>query len=586
MFMRGLSIRILTLLIPGYLFVSAAAAQDFEPVTREMLENPSPDDWLMLSRTYDEQRYSPLDQVNTKNVNDLRMAWTRGLPTGTQQTIPLVYNGVMYIAAPMATVIAIDATTGDLIWEYKRKTDSRTSPTRIASTSTKSLAIYQDMIYYTAPDGFLVALDARNGSIRWEILPHDPDSGAKFSSAPIVVEGKVITGRACQDHASCFLSAHDAMTGKEVWKFYTAAAEGEPGGDTWADLPTAERTASLWGLPGSYDPVRKLIYWGTANPQPYTRLMRHGSADAISKSAPANLYSNSTVALDEKTGKLAWYYQHLPGDDWDADHAHERILLNTRLDPDPALVKWINPKIKRGETRDVVVSVAEAGGLWVLDRQTGEFLWAMPFPEDVPDFNIADIDVNTGKTTINFDKVFKKDGDKTLVCFHNTRSYWPLAYHPGTNSLFVPYHDYCLSMQAEVASPTGYGLREGVLRPGVPLEKAHVFAKVNLTTGRITRLFESAYPANGAVLTTAGNLVFWGDMNRRFRAFDAESGKIVWETILGGIIQMSTITYAVNGKQYVAVMTGDGNSATRNPVDLAGITSPEGHNAVYVFALP
>ena len=586
MFMRGLYIRILTLLIPGYLFVSAAAAQDFEPVTREMLENPSPDDWLMLSRTYDEQRYSPLDQVNTKNVNDLRMAWTRGLPTGTQQTIPLVYNGVMYIAAPMATVIAIDATTGDLIWEYKRKTDSRTSPTRIASTSTKSLAIYQDMIYYTAPDGFLVALDARNGSIRWEILPHDPDSGAKFSSAPIVVEGKVITGRACQDHASCFLSAHDAMTGKEVWKFYTAAAEGEPGGDTWADLPTAERTASLWGLPGSYDPVRKLIYWGTANPQPYTRLMRHGSADAISKSAPANLYSNSTVALDEKTGKLAWYYQHLPGDDWDADHAHERILLNTRLDPDPALVKWINPKIKRGETRDVVVSVAEAGGLWVLDRQTGEFLWAMPFPEDVPDFNIADIDVNTGKTTINFDKVFKKDGDKTLVCFHNTRSYWPLAYHPGTNSLFVPYHDYCLSMQAEVASPTGYGLREGVLRPGVPLEKAHVFAKVNLTTGRITRLFESAYPANGAVLTTAGNLVFWGDMNRRFRAFDAESGKIVWETILGGIIQMSTITYAVNGKQYVAVMTGDGNSATRNPVDLAGITSPEGHNAVYVFALP
>jgi alcohol dehydrogenase (cytochrome c) len=584
--MRGLSVRLFGLLIPGYLVISGAVAQGFEPVTREMLENPSPNDWLMLSRTYDEQRYSPLDQVNTGNVNDLRMAWTRGLPTGTQQTIPLVYNGVMYIAAPTATVIAIDATNGDLIWEYKRKSDPRTSPTRISSTSTKSLAIYQDMIYYTAADGYLVALDARNGSIRWEVLPHDPDSGAKFSSAPIVVEGNVITGRACQDYANCFISAHDAMTGKEVWKFYTAAAEGEPGGDTWADLPTEQRTSSVWGLPGSYDPVRKLIYWGTANPQPYTRMMRHGSADAISKSAPSNLYTNSTLALDEKTGKLAWYYQHLPGDDWDADHAHERILLNTRLDPDPALVKWISPKIKRGETRDVVVSVAEAGGLWVLDRQTGEFLWAMPFPEDVPDFNIADIDVNTGKTTINFDKVFKKDGDKTLVCFHNTRSYWPLAYHPGTNSLFIPYHDYCLSMQAEVASPTGYGLREGVLRPGVPLEKAHVFAKVDLTSGRITRLYESAYPANGAVLTTAGNLVFWGDMNRRFRAFDAESGKIVWETILGGIVQMSTISYAVNGKQYVAVMTGDGNSATRNPVDLAGITSPQGHNAVYVFALP
>ena len=567
-------------------FIHSSLAQDFVPVTQQMLENPSPDDWLMLSRTYDEQRYSPLAQVNNQNVKDLRMSWTRGLPAGIQQTIPIVYKGVMYIAAPMATVLALDATDGDLIWEYKRKTDPRTPLTSIASTSSKSLAIYQDMIYYTSPDGFLVALDARNGNVRWEVLPADPDSGAKNSSAPIVVEGKVITGRACQDQATCFISAHDALTGKEVWKFYTAAAEGEPGGDTWGKVPTADRTASLWGLPGSYDPVRKLIYWGTANPRPYTRLMRHGSADGTSRSAPADLYSNSTLALDEKTGKLAWYYQHLPGDDWDADHNHERILLNTKIDPDPAAVKWINPKIKRGESRDIVVSIAETGGLWVLDRATGEFLWAMPFPVDVPDFNIGDIDVNTGKTTINFDKVFKKDGDKTLVCFHNTRSYWPLSYHPGTNSLFAPFHDYCLTMQAEVASPTGYGLREGIVRPGVPLEKAHGLMKINLTTGKKTRIFESPVPANGAVLTTAGNLVFWGDLDRRFRAFDADTGKVVWETIVGGVVQTSTITYAVNGKQYVAVLSGDGNSGTRNPAELGNITSPIGHNAVYVFALP
>ncbi len=583
---RQIAKTVVLLIISGIATVSLAQSQDFPPVTKQMLENPSPNDWLMLSRTYDEQRYSPLDQVNNQNVNSLRMAWTRGLPTGVQQTIPLVYQGVMYIAAPMATVLALDATTGDLIWEYKRKTDPRTSEGRIASTSSKSLAIYQDMIYYTAPDGFLVALNARDGSVRWEVLPANPEAGAKNTSAPIVVEGKVITGRACQDHTNCFIAAHDAITGKEVWKFYTAAAAGEPGGDTWADLPTEKRTASLWGLPGSYDPVRKMLYWGTANPQPYTRLMRHGRADAISKSAPADLYSNSTLALDEKTGKLAWYYQHLPGDDWDADHAHERILLNTTIDPDPKLVKWINPKIKRGEKRDIVVSVAEAGGLWVLDRTTGEFLWAMPFPEDVPDFNIADIDVNTGKTTINFDKVFKKDGDKTLVCFHNTRGYWPLAYNPDNNSIYIPYHDYCLTMQADVSSPTGYGLREGIVRPGVPLEKAHVLAKVNLTTGKITRIHESKYPANGAVLTTAGNLVFWGDMNRRFMAFDTESDKLLWQTIIGGVVQMSTITYAVDGKQYVAVMSGDGNSATRNPYELSGITTPQGHNAVYVFALP
>jgi alcohol dehydrogenase (cytochrome c) len=492
----------------------------------------------------------------------------------------------MYVVSPVATVLAPDAVTGDLIWEYKRKTDPRSSAASIASTSSKSLAIFHDMIYYTSPDDYLVALDARNGSVRWEVLSHDPESGAKNTSAPIVVEGKVITGRACRTQASCYISAHDAMTGKEVWKFYTSPADNQPGSETWGTVPGPERSASTWGLPGSYDPVRKLIYWATANPQPYTRLMRHGSAEDIPQMAPADLYSNSTLALDAATGKLAWYYQHLPGDDWDADHTHERILARTAINPDPDKVKWINPAIPRGEVRDVVISVGEAGGFWVLDRATGEFLWAMPFPVDTPDFNIAGIDVETGRTIINWDKVFKKDGDSVLTCFHNTKSYWPVAYHPGLNSLYIPYHDYCLEMTADMSNPNGYSLRSGRVRPGVELDQAHVFAKLNLGTGEITKFHVSAVPANGAVLATAGDVVFWGDMDRRFRAFDAESGKKLWETLLGGIIQMSTVTYAVDGKQYIAVMTGDGNSATRNPVDLAELTVPRGHNAIYVFALP
>jgi alcohol dehydrogenase (cytochrome c) len=210
----------------------------------------------------------------------------------------------------------------------------------------------------------------------------------------------------------------------------------------------------------------------------------------------------------------------------------------------------------------------------------------MPFPVDVPDFNIADIDVKTGRTSINWDKVLKEDGDTTLVCFHNTKSYWPVAYHPGTKSVYIPYHDYCLEMNADMSNPNGYSQRSGRVRPGVPIEKAHALVKLNLETGETTKFLESAVPGNGAVLATAGNLIFWGDMNRRFRAFDAENGRILWETMLGGIVQMSTITYAVDGKQYIAVMTGDGNSATRNPVDLADLTTPRGHNAIYVFALP
>ena len=405
-------------------------AGEFNPVTTGMLESPDPSDWLMIGRTYDEQRFSPLDQVNQSNVNALRMAWTRGLPAGAESTIPIVYDGVLYVVSPINSVLALDATTGDLIWEYARETGPEFALPMLAATSSKSLAIYHDMIYYTSPDGYLVALDVRDGSVRWEVESFIRYSGAKNTSAPIVVEGNVITARSCRDHANCYISAHDAMTGNEVWKFYTAPGEGDPGGDSWGDVPTAKRVASIWGLPGSYDPEKGLIYWGTANPRPYTRLSRHGSADGTSRTAPADLYSNSTLALKADSGELAWYYQHLPGDDWDADHTHERVLVRTSLNLDADKVKWINPNIRPGEQRDVVVHIGEGGGIWVLDRNDGEFLWAMPFPVDVPEFNISNIDVETGRTEINWDNVLKKDGDTVLSCFHNTRSYWPMAYHP------------------------------------------------------------------------------------------------------------------------------------------------------------
>ena len=561
-------------------------AGEFNPVTTGMLESPDPSDWLMIGRTYDEQRFSPLDQVNQSNVNALRMAWTRGLPAGAESTIPIVYDGVLYVVSPINSVLALDATTGDLIWEYARETGPEFALPMLAATSSKSLAIYHDMIYYTSPDGYLVALDVRDGSVRWEVESFIRYSGAKNTSAPIVVEGNVITARACRDHANCYISAHDAMTGNEVWKFYTAPGEGDPGGDSWGDVPTAKRVASIWGLPGSYDPEKGLIYWGTANPRPYTRLSRHGSADGTSRTAPADLYSNSTLALKADSGELAWYYQHLPGDDWDADHTHERVLVRTSLNLDADKVKWINPNIRPGEQRDVVVHIGEGGGIWVLDRNDGEFLWAMPFPVDVPEFNISNIDVETGRTEINWDNVLKKDGDTVLSCFHNTRSYWPMAYHPGTNAIYVAFHDYCLGMTADLSSPSGWTDRAGRIRPGVDLDKAHALGKIDMATGELTRLHESRVPGNGAVLATAGDLIFWGDADRRFRAFAPDDGEVLWETILGGVIQMSTITYAVDGKQYIAVMTGDGNSATRNPVKLAGLTVPRGHNAIYVFALP
>ncbi len=569
------------LLLTVVLSIASAAlaqVQDFKPVTRQMLEHPSPDDWLMYSRTYDAQRYSPLRQISRDNVGALRLAWVRGMGAGQTETIPLVHDGVMYVVEPGAMVVALDATNGDLLWEYKRKVPANAA----AMARTKNLAIYEDVIVYTAPDSYVVGLDARTGEQRWEAKT----DGRGHTSGPIVVDGKAISGGACAGkRENCYIAAHDALTGKELWRFYTTPAPGEPGDDSWAGAPLDKRQASTWGLPGTYDPVRKLIYWGIANPMPDQRMERHGgNPEAVSRSAPADLYSNSTVALDPSTGKLAWYYQHLPGDDWDSDYTHERTLVRTRIDPDPKFVKWINPAIRRGEERDVAVTVGEAGGIFVLDRATGQFLWATPFPYDDPRFVISDIDVNTGKTSINWDLVFKHPGEHKVICYWNTRSYWPTAYDPGTNSLYVSYIDNCRDLTT--SGPEGRGSWSVVPRPGSDPHALTGLAKINLSTGELLRFDTGRAPGNGAMLTTGGNLVFHGDMSRRFRAFDSHTGKQLWETILGGNISVSTISYAVKGKQYICVMTGDNLKVPELSKEVPELRVPTGHNAIYAFALP
>ncbi len=550
----------------------------FIPVTQQMLENPSPNDWLMFSRTYDAQRYSPLRQINKQNVSQLRMAWTRGLGAGQTEAIPIVHNGVMYMIAPGAIVDAFDGATGDLLWEYKRKVAANVA----SQARPKALAIYQDVILYTAPDA-VVGLDARTGEQRWEAK-----TGSRGNtSGGIVVEGKMISGGACAGkREGCYLSAHDALTGKEIWKFFTTPDKGEPGDESWNGADIDKRLASTWGLPGTYDPVRKMLYWGIANPMPDQRYARHnGNADGTSRTTPSDLYSNSTVAIDPATGKLAWYYQHLPGDDWDSDYTHERTLLRTKLTPDPKFVKCINPAIKSGEERDIAVTIGEAGGIFVLDRSNGQFLWANPFPFDDPNWVISDIDPKTGQTTINWNIVFKQPGEHHVVCFWNTRSYWPTAYSPVTNSLYTSYIDNCRDLTTP-GPAGGRGEWHVVPRPGGDPNAVTGLAKINLSTGEILRFDTGRVPGNGAMLATAGDLVFHGDMNRRFRAFDAATGKKLWESILGGNVSVSTISYAINGKQYIAVMTGNNPKVPELNGEFPEIKIQPDANAIYVFALP
>ncbi len=354
-----------------------------------MLRAPDPADWLMYSRTYDAQRFSPLDQINRANAGTLQRAWTKALPEGPIEVIPIVHRGVLYLTTPgsresSSKVWALDGATGELLWEY--------APPGNASTRVKALAIYADMVYYTAPAAAgqpspVVALDAATGRVRWQT----PASIETHTSGAIVVEGKVISGRTCNSaRSNCFIAAHDARTGQEVWRFYTTPGSGEPGDASWGGAPADGRRAAAWGLPGTYDPVRRLLYWGIANPMPNTRAGRHaGNADAIPTRAPADLYSNSTVALNPDTGKLVWYYQHLPGDDWDMDINHEKTLIHTVVAPDPKHVKWINPAVRRNRERDVAITVGEGGGIWVNDRATGEVLWATSFPFDTPNWILS-----------------------------------------------------------------------------------------------------------------------------------------------------------------------------------------------------
>ncbi len=559
--------------------LSFAQVKNFVPVTQEMLLHPSPGDWLMYSRTYDAQRYSPLKQINRANVGQLRMAWSRGFGPGTTETIPIVHNGVIYVVAPGAIVEALDGATGDLLWQYKRKLPNKGVG---SSARTKDLSIYQDVVIYAAPDGYLVGLDARTGETRWQT----PTGDGANTSGTIVVDGKAISGKACgKTRDTCFIAAYDALTGKEVWKFYNVPAPGEPGSETWGTPFLDTNLASTWGLPGTFDPVRNQLYWGIANPMPNTRLQRHGgNPDGTSRTSPADLYSNSTISLNPDTGKLNWYYQHLPADDWDQDYTHERTLVRVAYNPNPKYVKWFNPDVKRGSMHDVAVMVGEGGGVFVLDRDKGQFLWATPFPYDDPNFLISNIDPKTGQTTINWNLVNKKPGERHTICFYNTRSFWPTAYHPGANSLYVPYIDNCLDMTSK--SDAGPEKRVPVPQPGSDPNKFTGIGKINLSTGEILHFNEGRSPSNGAMLTTAGDLVFHGDMNRRFRAFDVYTGKQLWEGIVGGHVSVSTISYAANGKQYIAIMTGDGMLDGSLLAETPEIKPPRGSNAIYVFALP
>ena len=563
---------------------AAAQPSAAAPVTDAMLQDPAPGDWLMWRRTLNGWGYSPLDQINRENVNDLRLVWTRALSSGYQEGTPLAYGGTLYMPNPNDHLQAIDAVAGDLLWEYRRERPEGAAGTLAAAAGlvsvNRNVAIYGNLIIDTGNDGHVYAVDAATGELAWETEIFDFETGsARHSSGPIVANGKVISGRSCRPAggpAACVIVAHDAATGAELWRTRLVPAPGEPGDETWGGVPYEERVhVGSWMVP-SYDPELNLVYVGTSVTSPAPKFLLGGSD-------LKHLYHNSTLALDADTGEIRWYYQHL-NDHWDMDHPFERLLVDTVVAPDAAEVSWINPRLRAGEQRKVVTGIpGKTGVVYTLDRETGEFLWATP---TVTQNLISDIDGATGEVTENPEVVFGGYGQQVLSCpgWLGGKDWEAGAYSPLTNTMYYPLRNSC----ARVLATPDEGLAiyqlaaRFQLAPGT--DRLGTVRAISAETGRTTWLREQR-AATLSLVTTGGGLVFGGDVSGRFRALDHETGEVLWEINLGSPVTGFPITFAVDGRQYVAVSTGTAASASVF-VGLTPELRPSYGNNLFVFSLP
>lgn len=539
----------------------AGTVPNFVPVTDAMLENPDPADWPMHRRTYDAHSYSPLDQINTGNVKNLRLEWVWNMYEGDSEPAPLVYGGIVYLINPGNVVQALDGKTGELIWEHWTGPANR--------QDMRNIAIYNDKIIQATTDARLVALDARTGEKVWETEVADATKGFSNSSGPIVADGKVILGLAgCQRYIpeDCYISAHDANTGELLWRFNTIAKAGEPGGDTWGELDNVFRAGGETWITGSYDPELKLTYWGTAQQKPWVPVSRHLTIFDV------GLFTNSTVAVNTDTGKLDWYFQHVPAEALDLDEVFERVLVN------------------RGDEK-LVFSLGKYGILWKNDRVSGQF---KGYVETVFQNAFTNIDPQTGEVTYREDIQNAKLDEWTSACPSSTggKDWHSMTYHEPTGTMIAPLSQTCLENAArEVALVEGGGglaaSRQFFEMPGTDGRLGKIGA-YNVDTMEEVWNHQQRASFHTGTMSTAGDLVFAGDLDRRFKALDVKTGEVVWETRLGTSVQGHPVAFAIDGKEYIAVTTALGGTSPRQVPALVApeITYPQTGNAIYVFSLP
>ena len=541
------------------------------PVTDAELQNPPAGEWLTWRRTYDDQGFSPLKQINKSNVAQLRSTWTWSLPPGANEATPLVHDGIIFVHSSGDHVQALDAATGDLLWEYSRELP--TPKTGFLNLVKRNIAIYGNHIIFDTSDLHVVALDTKTGDVAWEHEVLDLDKNPRFglTGGPIVAKGKVIIGTEGQGPGGNMIVALDAATGKEAWRFYTIARPGEPGGNSWNGLPLDKRSgASVWTA-GSYDPALNLVFFGTAQTYDTGPLVHPSTEPGVTNDG---LYTDTTLAFDPDTGKLVWHFQHVQNDQWDLDWAFERQLVHLKI---------------IGEDNKLVVTSGKEAYYDALDAATGKYAFSMDLGiQNV----IASVDPVTGAKTINHQVVIG-DGETKTVCPHagGAKSWIPGSFNPETKILYVPLVESCMDL-IPVAKGERGGLSSGVrftIRPRLDGDgKYGRFEAINLETRKPVWIDRQRAPQTTGALATAGGIVFDGSLDRYIRAYDDANGKVLWETRLNDVPSSCPITYSVNGRQYVAVVVGNGGAhAITWPPLVPEIQNPPGGGAeLWVFELP
>jgi alcohol dehydrogenase (cytochrome c) len=537
----------------------------FTAVTDAMLANPPATEWLGWRRTQDGQGYSPLTQITRANVNDLRTSWVWSLPNGANEATPLFHDGVLFVHAFGDKVQALDAATGDLLWQY-----SRQLPKGSPASVKRHIALWGDRLYVATSDTHVVALDVHTGKAAWDRPITDGKTGYGMTGGPTIAKGKVIVGTTGRAPGGNFIVALDAETGQEAWRFNTIAQPGTSGGDSWNGVPVEKRNGGSVWVAGSYDTAANLVYFGVAQTYdtgPYRNLNRQsGVTNDL-------LYTDSTIAINPDTGAVAWHFQHQPNDQWDFDWAFGRILFKMPV---------------AGTMRSVVATSGKQAIYDVVDAGTGKYVTSMDLGlQDV----VMSIDPKTGAKEINL-RLMPDGKDPITVCPHagGAKSWIPESYNPETKTIVVPLVESCMDLTP--VAPGGRGsLSTGVrwtLRPRPDSDgKYGRLEALNLETKKVVWMNRQRAPLTSGVLATAGGVVFAGGLDRVFAAYDDATGKELWRIRLNDVPNSAPISYAINGRQYVAVVVGNGGAqAATFPGLVPEIRNPPDRGAaIWVFEL-